>query len=95
MSWWKYVGGLSPGPAAIPNLANPSGLAARRELCFRSGRVGRSGRIRYAEGRGWPAVMWRAAAMLARVSSPLAHAVAGTRPTGSRAMKRKTDNPCS
>ena len=20
MSWWKYVGGLSPGPAAIPNL---------------------------------------------------------------------------
>ena len=29
MSWWKYVGGLSPGPAAIPNLANPSGLAAR------------------------------------------------------------------
>jgi hypothetical protein len=29
MSWWKYVGGLSPSPAAIPNLANPSGLAAR------------------------------------------------------------------
>ena len=23
MSWWKYVGGLSPGPAAIPNPANP------------------------------------------------------------------------
>jgi hypothetical protein len=29
MSWRKYVGGLSPGPAAIPNLANPSGPAAR------------------------------------------------------------------
>jgi hypothetical protein len=29
MSWWKYAGGLSPGPAAIPNPANPSGLAAR------------------------------------------------------------------
>jgi hypothetical protein len=25
MSWWKYAGGLSPGPAAIPNLANRSG----------------------------------------------------------------------
>jgi hypothetical protein len=23
MSWWKYAGGLSPGPAAIPNPANP------------------------------------------------------------------------
>ena len=23
MSWWKCVGGLSPSPAAIPNLANP------------------------------------------------------------------------
>jgi hypothetical protein len=20
MSWWRYAGGLSPGPAAIPNL---------------------------------------------------------------------------
>ncbi len=29
MSWWKCVGGLSPSPAAIPNPANPSGLAAR------------------------------------------------------------------
>jgi hypothetical protein len=29
MSWWKYVGGLTPGPAAIPNPANPRGLAAR------------------------------------------------------------------
>ena len=29
MSWWKCARGLSPGPAAIPNLANPSGLAAR------------------------------------------------------------------
>jgi hypothetical protein len=23
MSWWKCARGLSPGPAAIPNLANP------------------------------------------------------------------------
>jgi hypothetical protein len=23
MSWWKYVGGLSPGPAAIPNRRTP------------------------------------------------------------------------
>jgi hypothetical protein len=29
MSWWKYAGGLSPGPAAIPNPANPRSLAAR------------------------------------------------------------------
>jgi hypothetical protein len=28
MSWRKYVGRLSPSPAAIPNRANPSGLAA-------------------------------------------------------------------
>ena len=25
MSWWKCARGLSPGPAAIPNLANRSG----------------------------------------------------------------------
>ena len=24
MSWRKYAGGLSPGPAAIPNLASPA-----------------------------------------------------------------------
>jgi hypothetical protein len=29
MSWWKCARGLSPGPAAIPNPASPSGLAAR------------------------------------------------------------------
>jgi Phage integrase family len=28
MSWWKCARGLSPGPAAIPNLANRSGCAA-------------------------------------------------------------------
>jgi hypothetical protein len=27
MSWWKCAGSLSPGPAAIPNLANRSGCA--------------------------------------------------------------------
>ena len=34
MSWWKYAGGLSPGPAAIPNPANPSGW---QRLCYERG----------------------------------------------------------
>ena len=51
MSWWRYVGGLSPGPAAIPNPANPSGLAARllrtRPACRGwAGAVARASRFR-------------------------------------------------
>jgi hypothetical protein len=52
MSWWKYAGGLSPGPAAIPNLANPSGLAARllRTRPARRGCAGAQWPVNHASG---------------------------------------------
>ena len=83
MSWRKYAGGLSPGPAAIPNPANPRSLAARL-LRTRPARRGWAGAMaRESRGPG------RAAAGTTPTGSP-----APRRSTPPCAPARATSGPC-